>query len=122
MEEKEGTSERVREWIMAIPNLGKLFWKLARDPRVPTKNKILFGAVAAYLVVPFDVIPDWIPGLGQLDDLVLIVVALDVMINRVPEKIITEHWEGDREVLNSIKKGLETATRFVPDRVRRLYS
>lgn len=122
MEEKEATSERIKEWVKAIPNLGKLFWKLARDPRVPTKNKILFGAVAAYLVVPFDVVPDWIPGLGQLDDLVLLVVALDVMINHVEEEIVAEHWEGDVEVLDSIKKGLGTATRFVPERVRRLYS
>lgn len=116
--EKE-TSEKVREWMMAVPNLGKLFWRLSRDPRVPTRSKWIFGAVGAYLIMPFDIVPDWIPGIGQLDDLVLLVVAFDVMVNRVPEHVVAEHWEGDEEVLRSIKKGLSTATRFVPSSIKR---
>jgi uncharacterized membrane protein YkvA (DUF1232 family) len=109
----------VREWLMAIPNLAKLLWRLARDPRVPRRNKALFAGVGAYLLIPFDIIPDWIPGIGQLDDAVLFLLSLDGLLNRVPEEILAEHWEGDQEVLKTIRGTLATVTSLVPDRIKR---
>jgi uncharacterized membrane protein YkvA (DUF1232 family) len=109
----------VREWLMAIPNLAKLLWRLARDPRVPRRNKALFAGVGAYLLIPFDIIPDWIPGIGQLDDAVLFLLSLDGLLNRVPEEILAEHWEGDQEVLKTIRSVLATVTSLVPDRIKR---
>jgi uncharacterized membrane protein YkvA (DUF1232 family) len=104
---------------MAIPNLAKLLWRLARDPRVPRRNKALFAGVGAYLLIPFDIIPDWIPGIGQLDDAVLFLLSLDGLLNRVPEEILAEHWEGDQEVLKTIRGTLATVTSLVPDRIKR---
>jgi uncharacterized membrane protein YkvA (DUF1232 family) len=109
----------VREWLMAVPNLAKLLWRLARDPRVPRRNKALFAGVGAYLLIPFDIIPDWIPGIGQLDDAVLFLLSLDGLLNRVPEEILAEHWEGDQEVLKTIRGTLATVTSLVPDRIKR---
>lgn len=114
---------RVRKGLQTIPDLGKLFFRLARDPRVPIRNKIIFGAVAAYLVIPFDVIPDWLPGIGQIDDLVLVALALDAMVNRIPKEILDEHWDGDEEALATIREILSLATMFVPKRLKdRLFS
>jgi uncharacterized membrane protein YkvA (DUF1232 family) len=109
----------VREWLMAIPNLAKLLWRLARDPRVPRRNKALFAGVGAYLLIPFDIIPDWVPGIGQLDDAILFLLTLDGLLNRVPEEVLADHWEGDQEVLKTIRGALATVTSLVPDRIKR---
>ncbi|MGH2811479.1 MAG: YkvA family protein [Actinomycetota bacterium] len=107
------------EWLKAFPNMGKLLVRLARDPRVPRRNKFVLGAVGAYLILPFDLIPDWMPGFGHLDDLALFVVALDGLLNRVPEEVLEEHWDGDPAVLDTIRRGLATATDMIPGRIKR---
>lgn len=111
-------SERL-EWLgsalKAIPNLGKLLVKLTRDPRVPTRNKLVFGGVAAYLLLPIDFIPDFIPGIGQIDELALIALGLDAMVNRVPPEVVAEHWDGDGDVLAMIRRILSGVTSFVPE-------
>lgn len=111
-------SERL-EWLgsalKAIPNLGKLLVKLTRDPRVPTRNKLVFGGVAAYLLLPIDFIPDFIPGIGQIDELALIALGLDAMVNRVPPEVVAEHWDGDGDVLDMIRRILSGVTSFVPE-------
>jgi uncharacterized membrane protein YkvA (DUF1232 family) len=109
----------MREWALALPNLAKLLYRLARDPRVPRRNKFVLAAVAGYVVIPFDVIPDWIPGLGQLEDLALVIVALDGLLNKVPQEILEEHWDGDPSVLETIRDGLARVTEMVPARVKK---
>lgn len=104
--------------LKAIPNLGKLLLKLARDPRVPRKNKLIFGGIAAYLLLPVDFIPDFLPGIGQVDDLVLVALGLDAMVNRVSPEVLAEHWDGDEDVLEKIRGILATVTKFVPDGVK----
>jgi uncharacterized membrane protein YkvA (DUF1232 family) len=115
---KQDVIDRARSVLASIPSLGKLLLRLARDPRVPRRSKLLFGGIAVYLLVPFDVIPDWIPGLGQLDDLVLVAFALDAMLNRVPPEVIADHWEGDPEALQTMRRMLGAATRFVPSHIK----
>lgn len=116
-----GKSERL-EWmgaaLKAIPNLGRLLVKLTRDPRVPTKNKLIFGGVAAYLLLPIDFIPDFIPGIGQIDELALIALGLDAMVNRVPPEVVAEHWDGDGDVLDVIRRILSGVTSFVPENLK----
>lgn len=109
---------RARSLLTSIPSVGKLLLRLARDPRVPRRSKLLFGGVAVYLLIPFDIVPDWIPGLGQVGDLVLLALALDAMLNRVPEEIIADHWEGDPEALRTLRRMLGAATRFVPSHIK----
>lgn len=112
------TSDKVRSALKAVPNLGKLLVRLARDPRVPRRNKILFAGIAAYLVLPWDFVPDWMPGIGQIDDLLLVALALDALLNRVPPSVLEDHWDGDEEVLHTIRSVLSTVTTFIPDRVK----
>lgn len=109
---------RIRKGLKALPDLGKLLFRLARDPRVPRRNKLIFAGVALYLLVPFDVIPDFLPGIGHIDDIVLVALALDAIVNRTPKEIIEEHWEGDEEVLSTIQEILQLATTFVPTRIK----
>jgi uncharacterized membrane protein YkvA (DUF1232 family) len=72
---------------------------LATDPRVPSSDKIVAGAAAAYLVSPIDIIPDWIPAFGQADDLAVIAMAFRRLLNGAGYDLIYEKWRGTDEGL-----------------------
>lgn len=101
-------------------NLVRLSAGLARDPRIPTRNKMIFAGVAGYFLMPNDFVPDWLPGIGRLDDVIMVCVALDAMLNHVPEEVISEYWHGDQSTLDKIRSGVRTATDFVPDKLMRM--
>ncbi|HLP42336.1 MAG TPA: DUF1232 domain-containing protein [Fibrobacteria bacterium] len=73
---------------------------LSTDPRIPKWDKAMLVAMVALLVSPVDFISDYIPILGQLDDLVIAILLLDYVINRLPEQILLDHfpWEPSRMV------------------------
>ena len=74
------------DMLRKMPAYARLIWALARDPRVPIQQKLVLGAVAGYLVFPIDIIPDFIPVLGQLDDLGVLIFGLDFFIRTRPRK------------------------------------
>lgn len=100
-------------------NIVRLTKGLARDSRVPTRNKLIFAGVAAYVVMPVDLIPDWLPGIGRLDDLIMLCVAVDSMLNHVPKAVLDEYWQGDQAVLDGIRSIVGTAVEFVPPQLMR---
>jgi uncharacterized membrane protein YkvA (DUF1232 family) len=104
----------LKEYVLLLPRLLHLVWNLARDPRVPARSKALLFMAGGYIASPVDVFPDFIPGLGQLDDLVLIAFVLDRIINRVPQEVVAEHWTGDQDVLDVVRQILDISTAFVP--------
>ena len=112
----------LKEYLFLLPRLLKLLWRLARDPRVPARSKAMLVMLGAYLVSPIDVIPDFIPGVGQLDDIAVIAFALDQMLNRVPHHVVQEHWDGDEDVLQVVREILDIATAFVPPWIKRRFS
>jgi uncharacterized membrane protein YkvA (DUF1232 family) len=106
----------------AVPNLVKLVWGLARDDRVPARAKATLWFTVVYLVSPLDLVPSFIPGLGQLDDVVLAALTLNQLLNNVPEEVVREHWDGDADVLEVIQEALRFATSLLPARVRKLFA
>ena len=104
----------LKEFALLLPRLLRLVWNLTRDPRVPARSKALLILAGGYIASPVDVLPDFIPGLGQLDDLVMLAFVLDRIINRVPPEIVAEHWTGDDDVLDVIRQILDISTTFVP--------
>lgn len=100
-------------------NIVRLTRGLAKDSRVPRRNKLIFAGVAAYVVMPVDLIPDWLPGIGRLDDLIMLCVAVDSMLNHVPKAVLDEHWEGDQQTLDTIRSIVSTAVEFVPPQLMR---
>ncbi|MDQ3955468.1 MAG: DUF1232 domain-containing protein [Actinomycetota bacterium] len=112
----------LREYALLAPRLGRLVWRLIRDPRVPSRSKAALVMVTAYIASPVDVVPDFVPGIGQLDDIVLIAFALDQILNRVPEQIVREHWEGEEDVLGLVRQILDISTAFFPKWLRRLFA
>ncbi|MDQ3940929.1 MAG: DUF1232 domain-containing protein [Actinomycetota bacterium] len=109
------TQTKLREYALLVPRLLKLLWRLARDPRVPPRTKATLFLLAGYLASPVDVIPDFILGpLGHVDDIIIVAFALDSMLNRLPEHIVKEHWDGDEDVLQIVREILDISTAFVP--------
>ncbi len=105
---------QLREYALLLPRLLRLVWRLARDPRVPARSKAVLILLGGYLASPIDLIPDFIPGAGQIDDIVIVAVALDHMLNRIDTAIVKEHWDGDDDVLEVVREVLNLSTSFMP--------
>ncbi len=81
---------RVRIWAHALKRDALTLWLAARDPRVRLLPKILAAAVAAYAFSPIDLIPDFIPVLGLVDDLLIVPVGVWLVLRLVPPPVIAE--------------------------------
>lgn len=97
------------ETLRKMPAYARLIWALARDPRVPTHQKLVLAAVAGYLVFPIDIIPDFIPVLGQLDDLGVLIFGLDFFIRNAPREVVEEHMGRIARNDDDLKHDLERA-------------
>jgi uncharacterized membrane protein YkvA (DUF1232 family) len=102
------------------PTYVRLLWTLLRDERIPTSQKAVLGLAAGYLASPIDVIPDFIPFLGAMDDLVVVVLAIDVFLESVPPALLDEtllELGIDRDLLERDRAQIR---RMVPRPIRRL--
>jgi len=82
--------ERLKAWARALKRDVVALWLAARDPRTPVAAKLLAGLVAAYALSPIDLIPDFIPVLGYLDDLLLVPAGIWLAVRLVPAELIEE--------------------------------
>ena len=120
--ERRPSQTKLKEYLLVAPRLVRLVWRLARDPRVPVRSKAALVLLGGYLAVPIDIIPDFVPGIGQLDDVVLVAFVLDQMLNRVPAEIVREHWDGDEDVLELVQEILDISTAFVPGWLKKRFA
>ncbi|MDB5555964.1 MAG: hypothetical protein JWL86_5948 [Rhizobium sp.] len=82
--------ESAKTWAKTVKRDVVALWIAARDPRTPVAAKIAAGAVAAYALSPIDLIPDFIPVLGYLDDLVIVPLGIMLAVHLVPEQLMSE--------------------------------
>jgi uncharacterized membrane protein YkvA (DUF1232 family) len=82
-----------------IPDCIVLVARLLRDERVPRRNKALLVGLAAYLALPFDLVPDFIPVAGQLDDALLVAFVLRHLVRASGPAILSAHWPGPERSL-----------------------
>ena len=122
IEETDSPQTQIKEYLLLAPRIAKLLWRLARDPRVPARSKATLLILGVYLASPVDFIPDFIPGIGQLDDLFIAAFALDQMLNRVPQEVVLDHWDGDEDILKVVKEILDISTAFVPAWVKKRFN
>ncbi len=80
----------LREWARGLKRDIVALWLAARDPRVPWPIKALAAAVAAYALSPIDLIPDFIPVLGLLDDLLLVPAGIWVVVRLIPSPVMED--------------------------------
>ena len=94
-----GRGADARALARFVPDCVVLFKRLLADPRVEWWRKALLVVVIAYLVSPIDLVPDFIPVAGQLDDAILVVIALRVLLRGSGPRLLAEHWPGPRQSL-----------------------
>ena len=97
-----GRRALARELATLLPNLTRLFAGLVRDPRVPLRAKVVLGVTALYLAMPIDVVPDFVPIAGSLDDAIIAAFALRFVVRTTSLEIVAEHWPGDPATLRRI--------------------
>ena len=108
-----------KEAVLTVPHLAALVVGLMADRRVPAQAKATLAGVVAYLAMPFDLIPDFIPVLGYLDDLVLVILVFDGVVNQIDEAIVAEYWKRDPATLQRLKAMSRRAARFIPGWIKR---
>jgi uncharacterized membrane protein YkvA (DUF1232 family) len=81
----------LKQWSRILKRDVHAIWLAARDPRVPWYAKALGLAVAAYALSPIDLIPDFVPVLGYLDDMVLVPLGIALVVKLIPANVLAEH-------------------------------
>ncbi len=89
----------VRDVARFIPDCVALVRDLLRDPRVPRRHKRLLGVLIGYVALPFDLVPDFIPIAGHLDDALVVALALRVVLRGSGSELVREHWRGPESSL-----------------------
>lgn len=108
------------ELAQAVPNLAKLAVRAAQDPRVPAKSKAVVAAAVILAVSPVDLIPDFIPVLGKVDDILLVAFALNRLVEQAGIAVVREHWDGDPRILSALLEALDLVAGMIPRRLRLL--
>jgi uncharacterized membrane protein YkvA (DUF1232 family) len=88
---KRAVLGRLIQIILYLPSFAKLFFRLIRDARVPLGPKMLLLLVLLYVVMPTDLLPDFLLGLGQVDDLLVVFVGLRLFLRLCPKEVVREH-------------------------------
>jgi uncharacterized membrane protein YkvA (DUF1232 family) len=98
-----------RQWdirliVRLVPYCAILFKRLLADPRVPRRWKLWSGFALVYLALPFDLVPDFIPVLGQLDDAILVALVLRGLLRSAGPLLLREHWPGPAALLVPLER------------------
>jgi len=110
----------MRGFLMFLPNMVKLLGGLLKDSRVAVAEKALFAGAIVYAISPIDFIPDFLPFIGQVDDLYVIALVLLRLINRTDERIVREHWSGGGDIVKLADTIAGLAPKILPKRVARI--
>ena len=118
---RAGAKRTLMSTVKELPNFLRLVGGLLTDRRVSNTDKLLVAGAIGYIVMPMDFIPDYIPFLGEVDDLILLVLALQRLIANAGRTVIQDHWMGDPGQLRELdlERILVAAAFFLPRRIRR---
>jgi uncharacterized membrane protein YkvA (DUF1232 family) len=94
----------IRVIARLVPYCAILFKRLLGDPRVPARWKIASGLALVYLALPFDLVPDFIPVAGQLDDAILVALVLRGLVRSAGPVLLRQHWPGPAALLVPLER------------------
>ncbi len=122
VEKKGSAAGKGADFLLLVPDIFILLWRLVNDPRVTGKNKVLLGSSIAYYIFPFDILPEGLVGpMGFIDDLIFGVYVLNRMLKDTDADILREHWSGQGDLLQSMQKVLNAADSLVgPDLLNKI--
>ncbi len=103
-----------------VPVYGRLVWSLLGDDRVPPAQKAVLALALGYVALPYDLLPDRIPLIGAIDDVAVVVIAIDMFIDGVPNALLDEKLEELGIERAWLDRDLAQVRRYVPRQVRQL--
>ncbi|MFL5680335.1 MAG: YkvA family protein [Chloroflexota bacterium] len=98
--------DRASVLLRLVPDIGRLVYRLARDPATPMRYRVGLAALGAYLAFPIDLVPDFLPGIGSLDDVIVAAIVLRWIGRGVGADEIAAHWPGSAEGLAMLRRVL----------------
>jgi uncharacterized membrane protein YkvA (DUF1232 family) len=104
-----GRKVMAKELALLVPNLVLLFKDLLRDPTVPAGPKVALAIGAVWLASPIDLLPEFLPVLGPLDDAVVAALVLRYLVRRAGPDVVRRHWRGDPRTLELIFRAARIA-------------
>jgi len=118
---RTGAKRTVMYYIKQLPAYLRLLGGLITDRRVNAIDKLLVAGAIAYIAMPIDFIPDFIPFMGEVDDVFLLVIALQRLVANAGRPVLLAHWTGAMEDLAdlNLKEALAAAAFFLPRNIRR---
>lgn len=118
---RTGAKRTVMYYIRQLPQYVRLLGGLLTDKRVARLDKLFVVGAVAYIVMPIDFIPDFIPFLGEVDDLYVLVLSLQRLVSNAGRAVLLSHWTGEPSDLAelNLKGALAAAAFFLPRRIRR---
>ena len=109
--------------LRALPALTVMIGRLVKDPALPTPAKVALVAAAVYLASPIDLVPDFIPLVGYIDDLLLAAIILDGLLNYVDRDLVLRYWPGSDRSLDALARSARVLAAWVPRRLKtRIFS
>jgi len=117
---KAELKSRMKNLLMFLPNMVILSVRLMVDSRVPRTERALFAAAVIYAIIPFDFIPDMLPFVGQVDDLLLISMTLLRLVDRTDTTVVREHWRGGGDIVQLAESVATVAPLLIPRRISRV--
>ena len=97
-----GRKTAAKEIATLLPNFIILFKGLLKDPRVPRGSKWLLAFGAAWVASPIDLLPEFLPVLGPLDDAVVVALILRHLLKKAGEEVVREHWRGEPSTMDML--------------------
>jgi uncharacterized membrane protein YkvA (DUF1232 family) len=118
---RTGARRTVLYYMKQLPAYVRLLGGLLTDRRVATVDKLLVAGAMAYILMPVDLIPDFIPFIGEVDDVFVLVLALQRLVSNAGRPVLHAHWKGSLEDLAdlNLKEALAAAAFFLPRGIRR---
>jgi uncharacterized membrane protein YkvA (DUF1232 family) len=118
---RTGAKRTVVYYMKQLPSYLRLLGGLLTDRRVSAVDKLLVAGAMAYIVMPVDLIPDFIPFLGEVDDVFVLVMALQRLVANAGRPVLLAHWKGSMDDLAdlNLKEALAAAAFFLPRGIRR---
>lgn len=118
---RTGAKRTLLGTIAQIPSYLRLMGGLLTDARVSAVDKVLLGIAIAYVAMPIDLIPDFIPFIGQVDDVFILMLAVRRLISNAGMGVIRDHWDGAIEDLHprALQEVIAAAAFFLPRGIRR---
>jgi uncharacterized membrane protein YkvA (DUF1232 family) len=108
----------VKTLLLTLPRLARMIAGLLGDREVPTAVKVVLAVVAVYLASPVDLIPDAIPFVGYVDDILLAAIVVDGVLNHVDRRFVERHWPGSLAALDAAATVARRLAAWVPARMK----